>query len=499
MLSRKSKLRKPETINLGKQYAGSMVSRDALDAESDDDPFKGRSSEGEDDSHEDEEEELESGDEDVSDANAVKIPTRTKASSKKSGQEPKEEFEDEIDGSDDIEGSEEESENSFDEEMGSVGSEEDEDDEDDDDDEEEDDDEKHPRDTKSNDREELRQLMATDQKTIASSISQAAKADATKGRAVKQQRSTFDALLNTRIKLQKGLTAVNQLTIATKDSEDVDSEAVKSAESAALALWSTLEDLRYALADAQSGEPKKRKRPSPVSSTTSTASLWKRMTELESESVNNRRTVLDKWSSKVRGSGAASLPNARGKLLGSGTSGQQTITAVLDAQLATEAGERSAKRARNASANGTSTSGESHEPIYDDTAFYQTLLRELVEQRMSSDSITNGLDTLHIQLPSKLSLHPVTGMRNDKNRRQNVDSRATKGRKMRYDVHEKLQNFMAPEDRGTWTTHARDEFFASLLGRTASGLLGEGDDEDASAGEESGDDREEIGLRLFRS
>lgn len=334
MLSRKSKLRKPETINLGKQYAGSMVSRDALDAESDDDPFKGRSSEGEDDSHEDEEEELESGDEDVSDANAVKIPTRTKASSKKSGQEPKEEFEDEIDGSDDIEGSEEESENSFDEEMGSVGSEEDEDDEDDDDDEEEDDDEKHPRDTKSNDREELRQLMATDQKTIASSISQAAKADATKGRAVKQQRSTFDALLNTRIKLQKGLTAVNQLTIATKDSEDVDSEAVKSAESAALALWSTLEDLRYALADAQSGEPKKRKRPSPVSSTTSTASLWKRMTELESESVNNRRTVLDKWSSKVRGSGAASLPNARGKLLGSGTSGQQTITAVLDAQLA---------------------------------------------------------------------------------------------------------------------------------------------------------------------
>lgn len=465
-----------------------MVSRDALDADSDDDPFKARSSEGEDDSDEDEDE----------DEDAVEIPTRTKKSSKKSGQESEDNSEDEIDGSDGLEGSEDESENSFDEEMGSgsqdeQGSEEDDEDEDED----EDDEDEKPRNTKSNDREELRQLMATDQKTIASSISQAAKADATKGRAVKQQRSTFDALLNTRIKLQKGLTAVNQLSVATKDSDDVDSEAVKSAESAALALWSTLEDLRYALADAQSGESKKRKRPSPASAATSTDSLWKRMTELESESVNNRRTVLDKWSTKVRGSGTNSLPNARGKLLGTGTSGQQTITAVLDAQLASEASDRSAKRARNA--NGTNgTSGDDHGLIYDDTVFYQTLLRELVEQRMSSDSITNGLDTLHIQLPSKLSLHPVTGMRNDKNRRQNVDSRATKGRKMRYDVHEKLQNFMAPEDRGTWTTRARDEFFASLLGRTASGLLGEGDDEDASAGEESGDDREEIGLRLFR-
>ena len=117
---------------------------------------------------------------------------------------------------------------------------------------------------------------------------------------------------------------------------------------------------------------------------------------------------------------------------------------------------------------------------------------------MSSDSITNGLDTLHIQLPSRLSLHPVTGMRNDKNKRRGaVDTRATKGRKMKYDVHEKLQNFMAPEDRGTWTTRARDEFFASLLGRTASGLLGE-DDEEASAAEESDEDREEGGLRLFR-
>jgi protein AATF/BFR2 len=383
------------------------------------------------------------------------------------------------DGSEEIEGSEDDSEDGFDEDdMGGEFSSDD-DDEEDDDDEDEDEDEDEEADNRkvrfektsqSDDREELRRLMSSDQKTIAATISQAAKADAAKGRAVKQQRATFDALLNARIKLQKGLTAVNQLSIAAKGSDEkpnLDGEAIKSAESAALALWSTLEDLRLALADAQTqDESKKRKRPSAVSVATSTDSLWKRMTELESDAVAHRRAVLDKWSLKVRGSTAA-LPNARGKLLGASASSQQTITAVI-------------------------------EPVYDDTVFYQSLLRDLVEQRMSSsDAITNGLDTLHLQLPSRQGIHPITGMRKDKVKRD-VDTRASKGRKMRFDVHEKLQNFMAPEDRGTWTATAREEFFASLLGKTASGLLREGDDEDASAAEESDEDREEVGLRLFR-
>ena len=173
----------------------------------------------------------------------------------------------------------------------------------------------------SGDRDEIRKLMATDQKTIAATISSAAKADATKGKAVKQQRTTFDALLNARMKLQGGLTSINGIAAvlgseneadgedAMKDEEEVvDEEAIKSAESAALALWSTLEGLRTALADATAKEgSKKRKRPSPASLTTSSASLWERMAELESESISHRRSILDKWSSKVRGTSHLSL------------------------------------------------------------------------------------------------------------------------------------------------------------------------------------------------
>jgi protein AATF/BFR2 len=351
----------------------------------------------------------------------------------------------------------------------------------------------------SGDRDEIRRLMATDQKTIAATISSAAKADATKGKAVKQQRTTFDALLNARIKLQSGLTALNGVhaVLGANDEESgekpidqeeevVDEEAIKSAESAAIALWSTLEDLRTALADATAKEgSKKRKRPSPVSPTTPTASLWERMNDLESESLSHRRSILDKWSSKVRGTSAA-LPNARGKLLGSASGRQQTITAVLDAQVASEIGERPSKRSRP----------EQQESLYDDSTFYQSLLRDLVEQRMAgTDGMKSGFDNLH-QLPTRLPIHPVTGMRNDKVKRD-IDTRASKGRKMKYTVHEKLQNFMAPEDRGSWSTRARDELFASLLGRSASGLLGEGDDSESEA--EDAVDREEGGLRLFRN
>ncbi|KAJ5973106.1 Apoptosis-antagonizing transcription factor C-terminal [Penicillium vulpinum] len=459
----KAKLRKDDPLLLGKQYDGARVSRAALGAESNDDDEDSDALSGS--------EESASGDD---------------ALAQKSSDEDTE------------------------------GTEEDDEDESDEDDEDESEDAKevadrHSKKTRqdsrhgdtsgpSGDRDEIRKLMATDQKTIAATISSAAKADATKGKAVKQQRTTFDALLNARMKLQSGLMSINSIAAvldskneadgenAMNDEEEVvDEEAIKSAESAALALWSTLEGLRTALADATAKEgSKKRKRPSPASPTTNSASLWERMSELESESISHRRSILDKWSSKVRGT-SASLPNARGKLLGSSSSRQQTITAVLDAQVATEIGERSSKRSR---------ASDQQEPLYDDGAFYQSLLRDLVEQRMSSsDSLTSGFDNLH-QLPSRLPIHPITGMRNDKVKRE-IDTRASKGRKMKYTVHEKLQNFMAPDDRGSWSTRARDEFFASLLGKSASGLLGEGDE--GASDEEDEIDREEGGLKLFRN
>ncbi|PGH08148.1 protein AATF/BFR2 [Blastomyces parvus] len=486
----KSKLRKPEKVTLGREYAGSRVSRKVLEGdESEDDPFR----------------------KDSSDEDASELSDELHGS--KNGQLGEDDSDAESEDSDNALGSDEELNVATDSEsdQGFSGSSDDEGEDDHEgpesdvsEDEDEDKDDGHEQEdgpALSDDRAEIRRLMASDHKTVAASLSQAAKADAAKGSSVKRQRSTFGALLNARIKLQKGITTLNGLPSTLEDDNATDQSSIKSAEAAALALWSTIEDLRHALADAQTSNTtssKKRKRGPPPSASTSSSDIWNRMEEIEAQSRPHRRAVLDKWALKTRGSRAA-LPNARGKLLNHGATDQQTITSVLDAHIATELDSRPSKRTftdevqERQQTNGTSTAPHNVNEIYDDSVFYQILLRDLVEERMSTN---NGVEALQMQLPSRLAIHPTTGMRKDKVKRA-VDTKASKGRKMRYTVHEKLQNFMPPEDRGTWGDRAREEFFASLLGKSARDVLGE-DDEDQIM-EDEDEDVEEGGLKLFRS
>ena len=84
----------------------------------------------------------------------------------------------------------------------------------------------------------------------------------------------------------------------------------------------------------------------------------------------------------------------------------------------------------------------------------------------------------------------LTAAKDVKNRK-NVDRKASKGRKMRFTVHEKMQNFMAPEDRRAWEQGAIDRFFGTLFGRKMQLNENESDDEM--------EDVEEAGLRLFRN
>ncbi|KAK2861407.1 hypothetical protein FQN49_004234 [Arthroderma sp. PD_2] len=449
-----SKLRQPAQVELGREYAGSRVSRQDLNGY---DSSEHESTEGVD------------SDED-------------------SGSNGAENEEDDDENDDDDE--------SGDSEMGGMESDEGDNSGSDmsDEDEMEEDTKKksktQPKNTVDNDREELRRLMATGDKMVTASISQAAKADATKGIAVKQQRLAFDALLNTRIKLQRGVTALNSELAELSAPSDQNEELIKSAETAALSLWNTLGDLRQTLADhyaAGSANPKKRKRPAPATTSTSSADIWNQMCELEAQSLSHRRGVLDKWSRKVRGARSSTLSNnSRGKLLNTG-SDEQSMTSVLEAYVAKESKDDKASAPTDRAPLG----------VYEDTAFYQSLLRDLVEQRMSAS--TNGgavLDSIPTQLPRSGSTDAISGMRKDKVKRA-VDTKASKGRKMKYTVHEKLQNFMAPEDRGTWSNRARDEFFASLLGRSVGNVLGE--DEESGDDGESADDDAEGGLKLFRS
>ncbi|CAH2221326.1 AATF isoform X2 [Pelobates cultripes] len=96
------------------------------------------------------------------------------------------------------------------------------------------------------------------------------------------------------------------------------------------------------------------------------------------------------------------------------------------------------------------------ENIFDDDDFYHQLLRELIERKTSSmdpnDQVAMGRQWLTIQkLRSKI--------------KKKVDTKASKGRKVRYHVHSKLVSFMAPIDHSTMNDDARTELYQSLFGK----------------------------------
>eukprot|EP00047_Mylnosiga_fluctuans_P004297 m.233731 g.233731 ORF g.233731 m.233731 type:complete len:479 (+) comp12558_c0_seq1:2-1438(+) len=93
--------------------------------------------------------------------------------------------------------------------------------------------------------------------------------------------------------------------------------------------------------------------------------------------------------------------------------------------------------------------------LFDDGDFYQDLLRELIERKSANiadmDSTAMGRHWLEMNaLRTKI--------------KRKVDTKASKGRKVRYEVHAKLVNFMAPDERAYPAPEtARDDLFASLF------------------------------------
>lgn len=76
-----------------------------------------------------------------------------------------------------------------------------------------------------------------------------------------------------------------------------------------------------------------------------------------------------------------------------------------------------------------------------------------------------------------------------------VDTKASKGRKLRYHVHDKLQNFMAPVPVLRWERRRVDELFGSLLGMRT--RIGEEEEEEDSEDEKERIEMPDDGLRVF--
>jgi protein AATF/BFR2 len=327
--------------------------------------------------------------------------------------------------------------------------------------------------TRNSLREEFqREAQSASTAVLASALSAAINDDVKKGQAVKQQRQTFDRLLDARIKLQKGIVAMEDFPSETITEEEIKSAAGK-AEEAALALWSTIDSIRCSILNnhqhqapqASKHTPPKRKfQALKMTSSTPLSHVWEHTTSLEVQAQPHRRTILDRWHSKTQPARNASTDRAS-KLFTAHQQPASRLSDVLDTYLLS-----------------TSTTDQSDRTTFDDTLFYQSLLRELVASRTS---LTTSNLSSSAALPPKL--HPRSS------NKPRVDTKASKGRKIRYTVHEKLENFMAAEDRNTWTDAARREFFGSLLGggNLLSERVADGEEDEAD------DDAEVEALRLF--
>lgn len=301
--------------------------------------------------------------------------------------------------------------------------------------------------------EDDRKALQKQMRSVAS-VSAAAEMDVRRGRAIKKQRAAFDALLNVRIKMQKSLIAANTIVaFESPESAGADSEigsAISSAENALLTLMSSITSLRDEMTAARSGDKRKR---STITQNTPTAQLLTGMQEQEAEAIPRRKAVLQKWSSKIK----ANAPKVDSqKIRLNNAVHEATIIDHLNEELS--APDRLLKRARTPRSCAPVQSAQRilEDPaIYDDADWYGLLLKTLLDSKTGAESTT----------AASIDVGSFSAVRKEAKTKRNVDVKASKGRKLKYTVHEKLQNFMAPEELGKWGEKQTDELFGSLFGR----------------------------------
>ncbi|KAL5513188.1 BFR2 [Sanghuangporus vaninii] len=325
-----------------------------------------------------------------------------------------------------------------------------------------------------------------DDHDLSSTLKRAREEERKKGKAVARQLSLFDGLLDARIRLQKCGTAMNRLPDSSDFpvylDESESSDAVNKFLSESLSLVDELFNLQEKLISTNEGvqvPSRKRRR---IDYAAEVNADWEDLvqersshfSELEASFHPHCLATLQKWSNKVLAIAPSALLPNRAKFSSKNSNQVKSAVQLVDEALL----EREKLIARTQVWRGTSNQlgagrsvltaskreGQSEDSaidIFDDTDFYQSLLRDVIDARSGSGGATAGLDGITADWRT-------SQQQRKKARQKTIDTRASKGRKLRYDVHEKLQNFMAPAPQpgGTaWHEEQIDELFASLLGK----------------------------------
>ncbi|KAF9996059.1 hypothetical protein BGZ65_008333 [Modicella reniformis] len=364
------------------------------------------------------------------------------------------------------------------------------------------------------------QKIQQDERELLQSMTKSVTDDVEKGVHVKAQLSLWEILLDTRIRLQKPVSLINTFPqpsiydeFLTNDSAEPLEESKHNLRSLIDTLITVRTSLFRNLPDVK--VPKSNKRQLSDLEDENARNLdddawqtkaWKDIEALDGGWRSYRNNTLEKWSNKVQIASGIPL-NKKFKAMNQGITTQISQTMVDKERLVKrtqlkrseyhilgavpetkEEDDDDKMTEKPPKVNKLDAHLSNHdEEIFDDTDFYQQLLRELIESRMvdNDDPTATGMRW--------------AALRQTKQSKKQVDTKASKGRRLRYHVHEKLQSFMAPVPAGTWHEEMVEELFSSLLGRK-DGSLGDEDDENSKEEEEEEEAQEgfeDDGLRIF--
>ncbi|KAF9362861.1 hypothetical protein BGX34_005371 [Mortierella sp. NVP85] len=366
------------------------------------------------------------------------------------------------------------------------------------------------------------QKIQQDEKELLQSMTKSASDDVEKGVHVKAQMSLWEILLDTRIRLQKPVSLVNTFPqpssyddFLTNDSAEPLEESKHNLRSLIDTLITVRTSLLRNMPDVKVPKSNKRQlsdledeEARNLDDDTWQSKAWKDIEALDDSWRTYRNNTLEKWSNKVQIASGIPL-NKKFKAMNQGIIHQISQTMADKERLVKRTQlKRSeyhilgtapqAKEDGEGADDGMEKTPETsqldahlsnhNEEIFDDTDFYQQLLRELIESRMVDNDD-----------PTAMGMR-WAALRQTKQSKKQVDTKASKGRRLRYHVHEKLQSFMAPIPAGTWHEEMVEELFSSLLGRKG-GNLNDEDGEEADDTKEDNDEAQEEfeddGLRIF--
>ncbi|KAG4305242.1 hypothetical protein PORY_001412 [Pneumocystis oryctolagi] len=311
-------------------------------------------------------------------------------------------------------------------------------------------------DTEKKRREELKSFIDDQQKDFVQKITKTNQMEIEKGKHVQAQIKIYDCLLDSRIRLQKALIAANNLTIDHEINKLYANKSfAKDAEDEAISLINFLTDIRKTLIKMEkiNNDDSILEKEKDVFHD-STTFLHNNVLSLDKQILAWQDETLLKWSDKVKSVSFLSLNKFN--------SFHQNVLDLIQENLRDKE-----KLLKKIYIDRTEDKKPENKERFDDTDFYQTLLLDLIDKRMVDSGNIQGIRWSILK---------------QKKQKKNVDTKASKGRRLRYHVHDKLQNFMMPNPVNLWTeeqteylcvfyisiTKVRSKLFSNLFGQISS-------------------------------